>query len=105
MPHATKLKHIKPGMESLRLLVRVVDVGKPRTVLTRFGEAKTALAVVEDETGRLRLKLWRHQVDLVKPGDIIQIENGFAVQFGGVTEINVGSRGHITVVKRLGNKP
>jgi len=88
-------------MERLNLIVRVVDVGSLRTVSTRFGEAKTALALVEDETGRLNLKLWRDQVDLVKPGDIIKIENGFAIQFGGATEINVGSRGRITVIKRL----
>ena len=57
-------------------------------------------ALIEDETGRLNLKLWRNQVDLVRVGDIIKIENGFAVEFGGATEIDVGSRGRITVVKR-----
>jgi len=87
-------------MENLNLTVRVVQVWEPRVVSTRFGEAKTALALVEDETGRLNLKLWRSQVDLVTPEDLIRIENGFAVEFGGATEINVGSRGRITVVER-----
>jgi ssDNA-binding replication factor A large subunit len=86
-------------MENLTILVKVVDVGPPRVVGTRFGEAKTALAIVEDDTGKLNLKLWRDQIDLVKPGDMVRIENGFAVEFGGKTEINIGSRGHITVIK------
>ncbi|HEX69097.1 MAG TPA: DNA-binding protein [Candidatus Bathyarchaeota archaeon] len=103
MGQIKKLRDVRPGAENLNLVVRVVSVGKPRKILTRYGEAVTALAVVEDETGRLNLKLWRSQVNLVKPGDIIKIENGFAVQFGGATEINVGSRGRIIVVKRLTN--
>ena len=95
-----KLKDVKPGMENLNLIVKVVRVGFSKIVSTRFGEAKTALALIEDQTGKLNLKLWRDQVDLVKSGDLIRIENGFAIQFGGVTEINVGSRGHITVIRR-----
>lgn len=100
MSRVTKLKDVRPGLENLNVIVRVVHVGDSRTIPTRFGEAKTALALVEDETGRLGLKLWRKQVDLVKPGDIIKIENGFAIQFGGATEINVGSRGRIIVIRR-----
>ena len=96
----TKIKDVRPGMENLNLIVKVVRVGESRIISTKFGEAKTALALIEDETGRLNLKLWRSQVDLVKPGDVIKIENGFAVAFRGATEINVGSRGRIIVIKR-----
>lgn len=95
-----KLKDIKPGMERLNLTVEVVNVGPSRTVETRFGKAKTALAVIRDETGVLNLKLWREQVDLIKPGDTIRIENGFAIKYEGRTEINVGSKGRIIVVER-----
>jgi len=87
-------------MEKLTLTVRVVRIGDSRVISTRFGEAKTALALVEDETGRLNLKLWRDQVDLVKSGDLIKIEGGFAIEFAGATEINVGSRGRIIVIQR-----
>ena len=95
-----KIRDIKPGMECLTLTVEVVDIGTPKIVETRFGEAKTALAVVKDETGTINLKLWRDQVDMIKPGDIIQILNGFAVLYAGRVEINVGSRGRIILVKR-----
>jgi len=91
-------------MEGLNLTVRVVRVDEPRIVTTRFGGAKIAIAVIEDDSGKLNLKLWRNQVDMVKPGDLIRIENGFAVEFGGVTEINVGSRGRITIIKKASNR-
>ncbi|MEO0278679.1 MAG: DNA-binding protein [candidate division WOR-3 bacterium] len=87
-------------MECLNLVVEVVEIGPSKIVETRFGEAKTALAIVKDETGMLNLKLWRKQVDLVKPSDIIRIENGFATKYSGRTEINVGSKGQIIVIKR-----
>lgn len=95
-----KLNNINPGMERLNPVVEVVEVGPSKIVQTRFGEAKTALAIVKDDTGKLNLKLWRDQVDMIKQGDIIRIENGFATMFGGNVEINVGSRGRIIVLKR-----
>jgi len=96
-----KLKDVKPGMENLTLTVRVVNIERPRVVSTRFGDAKTAIALVEDETGVLNLKLWRDQVDLVKTNDVIKIEDGFAVVFGGETEINIGSKGRITILYKV----
>jgi len=91
-------------MDNLNLTVKVVEIGRHRTVSTRFGDARTAIAQVENETGRINLKLWRDQADLVKPGDVIKIENGFAALFNGETEINVGSRGRITVIYKVSQK-
>jgi len=95
-----KIKDVRPGMENITLTVRVISVSKPRKVMTRYGEALVANAVVADETGEIVLNLWRGQVSLVKPGYIIRIENAFARQFKDRIELNVGSRGRIVVVKR-----
>ena len=96
-----KIKDVRPGMENITLTVRVVSVSKPRRVMTRYGEALVANAVVADETGEIILNLWRGQVNIVKPGYIIRIENAFARQFKDRIELNVGSRGRIIVVKKL----
>ena len=58
-------------------------------VETRFGPALYAQAILKDETGEIKLNLWRWQVELVKVGFRVRIENGFT-KFG---ELNVGSRG------------
>jgi ssDNA-binding replication factor A large subunit len=39
-------------------------------------------------------------VNLVKPGDLIKIENAFAKEFRGKIELSIGRNGRITVVKR-----
>ena len=95
-----KVRDIKPGMENITLTVRVISVSRPRKVMTKYGEALVANAVVADETGEIILNLWRDQVNIVKPGYIIRIENAFARQFKDRIELNVGSRGRIVVVKK-----
>ena len=95
-----KVRDVKPGMENITLTVRVISVSKPRKVVTRYGEALVANAVVADETGEIILNLWTNQINLVKPGYIIRIENAFARQFKERIELNVGSKGRITVLKR-----
>jgi len=45
------------------------------------------------------LNLWRDQVGLVKPGDLIKVENAFAKEFRGRVELNVGGSGRIAVLK------
>lgn len=76
-----KVKDIRPGMENITPTVRVVSVSKPRKVMTRYGEALVASAVVADKTGEIILNLWRGQISLVRPGCIIRIENAFSRRF------------------------
>ena len=95
-----KMRDIKPGMENIYLTAKVVTLGNTRTVDTRYGSADVAIAILEDETGRLNFKLWRDQIRKVRVGDTIKVENAFAVLFDGKTELNVGSRGQLVVVRR-----
>lgn len=71
----------------------VTKKSEPKMVDTRFGQALYAQATLEDETGEIRLNLWRDQVEKVNVGSIVRVENGFTK----FRELNVGSRGEITV--------
>lgn len=95
-----KIKDIKAGTERIYLVAKVVAIGDKRTVETRFGPAEVAIATIEDGSGRMNFKLWRKQIDQVKVGDIIRVENAFAITFDGNTELNMGSRGRIEVLAR-----
>jgi len=90
-----KIKDIRDGMENVNITARVTAIERRGTVETRYGPAETAVAVIEDETGRIRLKLWRSQIDKAKVGSMVRIENAFASTFDGRLELNVGSRGKI----------
>ena len=94
-----KIKDIRAGMENIRLIGRVVHKSKVIIVNTKFGPAKFAYAIIEDKSGKIRLNLWRNQVDIIKVGDYIEIINAFAKSFKGQVELNVGRSGKIVIKK------
>ena len=87
-------------MEGVTVSGRITYIGIKTTVTTRFGEAPVARAVLEDDSGRITLNLWRGQIDLVKEGDVVRVENGFVQTYRDQLELNVGSRGKIVVLSR-----
>jgi ssDNA-binding replication factor A large subunit len=61
-----------------------------------------AYAIIDDGTGQIKLNLWRKQIDLVRVGARIRVENAFAKEFRGQVELNVGSNGRIVVLDKGG---
>jgi len=92
---SVKIKDIRAGMENIQITAKVVYVGEKRAVETRYGPADMAVTTVEDETGRMNLKLWREQIAKVRTGSIVRIDKAFASLFDGRLELNVGSKGRI----------
>lgn len=93
-----KINQIRSGMSGINVTGKIKDIGEKRLVSTRFGDAFVAKAILEDETGSIPLNLWRDQINMVKIGDTVKIENGFSKEFRGQTELSIGSRGKITVI-------
>ena len=50
-------------------------------------------ALIEDETGSMKLTLWGNQIDKVKKGDKIRITGGYVKEFNGELFLNVGRNG------------
>ena len=92
-------------MNGVTVTGRISYIGIRRIVETRFGKASVARAVLEDDAGKISLNLWRGQIDLVSEGDMIRIENAFVRTYKDQLELNVGSRGKITVLSRSKSKP
>lgn len=95
-----KIIDLRAGMEGVNVTGRVVRIIEETEVETRFGKSRLIVAMLFDETGSIRLNLWRWQADLVRVGDVIKIENGFVRSFKGQLELNVGSKGKIITVSR-----
>ena len=94
------IAQVKDGDRNLILAGRITQVSASRNIQTRFGPAKIATATFEDESGKISINLWRNQIDLVKEGDVIRIENAFVRTFGGDLELNLGSDGRIILLTR-----
>lgn len=99
MVQVNTISDIKSGMRNITVSGKIVKIGQPIEVVTRYGPARVAAAVLQDYTGTIRLNLWRNQIEKVKTGDFVRIENAFAREFSGKLELNIGADGKIVVLK------
>jgi len=92
---------LKSGMKRINLEARVLEIPKPRSVVTRFGTFATVTnASIADETGIIQLPLWNKQIDTVSVGDIVQVENARVAGFRGERQLRVGRGGQLSVIEK-----
>ncbi len=92
------IKDLRHGMKKVNLEAKVLEMTKPRMVRTQFGnEALLANAVIEDDTGKIKLCLWDQQVNAITVGDTIRIGNASISTFKGEKQIRLGKTGTLTV--------
>jgi len=89
-----------PACGASRSLEELFGRATKKVVKTRFGPATVSWAILRDETGSIRLNLWRTQIDAVMVGDVIRLVNAFVKVYGGEMELNVGSDGRIDMLER-----
>jgi len=94
-----KISELKPGMKRVELQGRITEIGEVREVMTKFGEpGRVATAVLEDDSGTIKLSLWNETIDTVSVNSTVKIENGYVTSFRGETQLNVGRYGKLTVI-------
>jgi replication factor A1 len=78
----------------------VTEISETRDVSLRTGgEARVADAILNDETGSIKVSLWDDQIDMVKVGSKIKIENGYTNSYRGEVRLNVGRYGTLEVLE------
>jgi len=90
---------IKSGMSNVSLQAKVIDISETRDVMTRYGKRVVADALLEDETGQVKLTLWQDQIERINVGDTVDIGGAFVTEFRGEIQISVPRSGKIEVVK------
>lgn len=95
-----KISQISRNMRNIEVTGKVIRKGDVREVKTRYGPAKVSWAILKDDTGSIRLNLWRNQIDVVMVGDVIKLVNAFVKEYGGEVELNIGWDGRIVVLER-----
>jgi replication factor A1 len=98
-PHSLQIKDLRVGMKKVNLKAKVIEVSKPKYVVTKFGNhASVANATVTDTTGKIKLCLWNDQINTITAGDTIQIENARISAFRNERQMRIGKNGtlHVT---------
>jgi len=95
-----KICQISGNMRNIEVTGKIVRKGDTREVRTRYGIAEVSCAILEDETGSIRLNLWRQQTNQVRVGDTAKVINAFVKIYKNEMELNIGSDGRIEMVEQ-----
>ncbi|BBG25411.1 Single-stranded DNA binding protein Ssb [Sulfuracidifex tepidarius] len=87
-----KIGNLKPGMENISVVVRVLQVSEPKDIQTKNGPRTISEIMVGDETGRAKLTVWGKQDEALKEGSIVKIDNVWTTAFRGQVQLNAGSK-------------
>lgn len=95
-----KINELKPGMNGLNVVGKVIDAGTMRTFERKDGTTgKVTNLTLGDETGKIRVTLWDSKAENTgfKVGDTVEIMNAYTREntFSNQTEIQLGSGGSI----------
>ena len=91
-----KISELKAGMRNVSVTGKVHSVGEPRTVnLKAGGTNNVADAVISDESGSIELSLWGDDINKIRPGDRVSVENGYINTFKGENSLAVGKFGKL----------
>ncbi len=90
-----KVMDLKPGMNNLDVVVRVIESEEPKVINTRSGQRTISEAMVGDDTGRVKLTLWGKAAGEVKEGQVVEIKGAWTTAYRGKVQLNIGGKGNI----------
>ncbi len=94
-----KINELKPRMGNVMLEATVDAVEEPRT-MNKYGRTlRLANATISDDSGSIQLTLWNDQIDQVKAGSKIKIENGYVNEWQGKIQLTLGKFGKMAVME------
>jgi replication factor A1 len=95
-----KIEELRDGMKRVNVVGKIVQKSDPREVRSRYKDEtyRVADALIDDDSGTIKLTLWNEQIDRVNVNDRVKIENGYITTFRGEIQLNVGRYGTLTIV-------
>ncbi|MBD3252970.1 hypothetical protein GF386_04515 [Candidatus Pacearchaeota archaeon] len=90
-----KISELNVGQGNINVEGTLKEIGEKRS-FNKFGrELSVANAILEDDSGFIKLSLWNEDVDRFKEGDRIRIVNGYVNEFQGEKQLTSGKYGKI----------
>ena len=94
-----KISEITNSSKRIDLEAVVKEKEEAKEITTRYGKTMIANAILEDDSGTIKLVLWGENATKINEGDKIKIENGFTSTFKGELQLQIGRYGKITVLE------
>jgi len=91
----TKISELTTRQGSVEVEGTIKEIEEPRTFNKYGRELRVANALIEDDSGSIKLTLWNDDVDKYKQGDKVKITNGYVNEFQGEKQLTSGKFGKI----------
>ena len=93
-----KIKDLQAKQGKIILEADVIEIGQTRE-FNKFGKTgRVANAKIKDTTGEIKLTLWNDEIDKIKTGSKIKINNGYVNEWQGEKQITAGRFGNIEII-------
>ncbi len=94
-----KIAELQPGQGSVNIQVTVKSMDEPKTINKYGRELKLRNILVTDGESEIKLTLWNEDINKVKQGAILKIENGYVNEFQGEKQLTTGKFGKLEIVE------
>jgi replication factor A1 len=93
-----KISELKPKMGGVNAEFEVVEKGDVRE-FNKFGKSgRVCNAIVQDDSGKIKLSLWNEDCDRVNVGDKLKMTEGWVGEYQGEMQLSTGRAGKLEVV-------
>jgi replication factor A1 len=93
-----KISEAKNARNKIDVKAIVLKKSDPRVVNKKDGTTtKVCDFQISDESGEITLSLWGDEIDRVKEGSRIEVNNGYTNSFKGKLSLSVGKFGRLIV--------
>ena len=93
-----KISELNIGQGSVEVEGTVKEIGEAKT-FNKFGkDLSVANAMLEDDSGSIKLTLWNDDVKRFKDGDKLKVVNGYVNEFQGEKQLTSGKFGSLEKV-------
>ena len=94
-----KIGELKAYMNDVSLKAKIAELKEPREIMTKFGTTTTLTeAILEDDSGTIKLTLWGNQAESMEEGSEIEIAGGFTKEFRDELQLGIGKKGSIKLL-------
>jgi replication factor A1 len=94
-----KIAEIQRGMSNVSVEGKIVDIGEAREVNTRYGKKTVADAMIEDDSGQIKVSLWENQINTIRVGDKVIVDGAYITEFRDTLQLNIPRSGKLEVQK------
>lgn len=99
------IKDLQPRQTNVDIEGEVIELSDVREFNKYGRQGKVANALIKDGTGKVKLSLWNEQIENVRPGDTVKIQNGYVSEFQGELQLTTGKFGTLEVTSGEVPKP